>query len=319
MTLTLDHIPTNLIERILGKLKRTIRDIKRKKIRKQLLVLSPSPARATPQDFSLHMLICHRDIELAICAAKSFILASNQTYVFTFHDDGSLTKSDKKLVYDHFPLCTLIDYQVSLQEAEKKFGAHSEIYKMRLKGVMMLKLIDIRLFSDKRKAMLLDSDILFFEYPSAIIEALTGDQYSNVFNKDIETCYMADQTQLEKICGHLLPERINAGLSVLNTNAIRFDLLEEWLISIRDKKLPIILHRIEQSLTAMLCTQEPYTAKHLPVGYDVAFLKPVSTSICKHYVGKIRYGFEMEGLNYLMKEKQFKSRWNSFVTESEKK
>ena len=312
MALLIDQTPSNILERIISKVRRTLRDWRRAKIRKRFVKLPPSPLRTTAQSFSVHMLLCHKDLEMATCAAKSFILASQQAYCFTFHDDGSLTTKDKMLLQYHFPGCQVIDYQTSLQRAKETFGENSEIYKMRLKGVMMLKLIDIRLFSTHDKALLLDSDILFFERPEALLEAIVKDNQANVFNKDIETCYMIEQAILEDICGYTLPARINAGLSVLHTQAIRFDLLEKWLTEIQERKLSIIIHRIEQSLISMLCTSLPFTAAHLPEGYDVSFFKAVDTSVCKHYVGKIRHGFELEGASYLLKEKQFEKKWLAF-------
>ena len=318
MTLVLDVTPTTIIERISSKIRRTWRDIQRRNLRKQFLNLPPSRALEVPQAFSIHMLLCGKDLEMGICAAKSFILASAQPFVFTFHDDGSLTPSDKDLLFFHFPKCIVIDYEDSLQKAKTYFGEQSEIYKMRLKGVMMLKLIDIKLFSDKKKAILIDSDILFFDFPQEIFNAVNDPHFPNCFNRDIDTAYMTDQSVLERICGHALPERINAGLSILNTDSIQFEVLENWLCEIRDQQIPIIMHRIEQSLISMLSTCSVYKTTYLPVSYDVSFFKDVHTSVCKHYVGRIRHGFEMEGLKYLLTERDFIQRWLKNIKDQEK-
>jgi hypothetical protein len=313
MTLVLDITPTNIAERIASKIRRTWRDIQRKQLRKKIISLPPAPLPESSQAFSLHMLLCRRDFEMGICAAKSFVLASGRSFVFTFHDDGSLTLSDKASLAYHFPGCVVIDYEESLAKAKTYFGEESAIYKMRLKGVMMLKLIDIKLFTDKKKAILIDSDILFFEYPQEIFAAVSDPLYPNCFNRDIETAYMTDQSVLERICGQPLPERINAGLSVLNTDSINFDLLEKWLSEIRDQKIPIIIHRIEQSLISMLSACSSYKTICLPETYDVSFFKDVDGSVCKHYVGRIRYGFEMEGLHYVLAERNFIARWTKFI------
>jgi hypothetical protein len=39
----------------------------------------------------------------------------------------------------------------------------------------------------------------------------------------------------------------------------------------------------------------------------------VASSVCKHYVGAIRPGFEREGLVYLLDTLRFEARWNQFV------
>lgn len=313
MALILDETPTNITERIISKIRRTTRDIRRNYLRKRMLALTPSPRPFNPQAFSLHMLLCRRDLEMGICAAKSFILASGQPFVFTFHDDGSLKESDKSLLALHFPGSRLIGYEESLQKAKEFFGEKSEVYKTRLKGVMMLKLIDIKLFTNQKKALLIDSDILFFTYPKEIFQTLEDSVSPNCFNRDIDTAYMADQKVLERICGESLPERINAGLSILNTDSINFDLLEQWLSEIRDQKISIIMHRIEQSLIAMLSVCSPYKTSCLPEPYDVSFFKDVHASVCKHYVGRIRHGFETEGLKYVLMEMKFEQRWKKFT------
>lgn len=313
MALKLDITPTNTIDRILSKVRRTLRDVERKQLRKRMVDLPACGLRDASQPFSVHLLICHRDLEMAVASAKSFVWACQQFFKFTFHDDGSLTEQDKELLLKNFPGAKLIDYKTSLQKAADTFGEDSEIYKMRLKGVMMLKLIDIRLFSDQPKAILLDSDIAFFEYPAALLDAVKDLNHPSVFNKDIDTAYMTDKPLLDEMCGKELPERINAGLSVLNTSAIDFLQLEQWLKELKHRNVNIIMHRIEQSLVAMLCTRSEQGIAHLPTSYDVSFFKDVHESVCKHYVGRIRHGFELEGLVYLFKEKHFSASWKKFI------
>ena len=299
MKLGIDPKPSNLFQRVLFKLKRIFRDYKRASLRKPYLSLGPVAVPGYDPDFSVHMLLCNRDFEMSICALRSFVFFCGKSFEFIIHEDGTLTRDQKEYILKNFPKSEIIAYDRSLNLAKETFGEGSEIYKMRLKGVMMLKLIDIRLFSKKKKAVVLDSDILFFRKPSEILDAATRFDVPSLFNKDVSPSLMAPKEILESICSKPIPERINAGFSVLYTDAIDFVLIEKWLKDLKDRKVDFIMHRIEQSLITMLCVNHKSGIDYLPETYDVSFEKDVGQSVCKHYVGVIRHGFELEGLSYL--------------------
>ena len=92
-----------------------------------------------------------------------------------------------------------------------------------------------------------------------------------------------------------------------------FDHIEKWLGEFEEHEKVIKWHRIEQTLIVMLAAVYKKPWMHLPPEYDVAFSKDVSKNICKHYVGAIRFGFELEGVKYLLNEKDFVRRWNNFI------
>ncbi len=76
---------------------------------------------------------------------------------------------------------------------------------------------------------------------------------------------------------------------------------------------PFIMHRIEQTLFAMLASDSSGGVKHLSSAYDVDLKKAIINATCKHYVGKIRTKFELEGLTYLTGSCQFMNRWKNFA------
>lgn len=299
MKFKIDSKPSNLFERVVFKLKRVFRDRKRVSLRKPYLTLPPVAVPGQDQDFSVHILLCNRDFEMSVCALRSFVFYCGRSFEFVIHEDGTLTQEQKKYLLKNFPKSEIIDYHRSLNLAKETFGENSEIYKMRQKGVLMLKLLDIKLFSTKKKVIVLDSDILFFKKPDEVLNAATRFDVPNLFNKDVFPSLMASKEVLEDICAKKIPERINSGLSVVYRDAIDFVLLEKWLKELNDRKVDIILHRIEQSLITMLCVNHKSGIDYLPETYDVSFEKDVGQSVCKHYVGVIRHGFELEGLSYL--------------------
>jgi hypothetical protein len=313
MPIEIDKTPSSMGERIISKIRRTIRDTQRARLRARFALSAPCLAPLPESRFSVHMLICKRDLLMGLCAAKSFALASGQFFRITFHDDGSLGTAEYSILKKHFPGCEIISYATSLNKAREIFGQESILYKYRLKGVMLLKLLDVKLFSTSPKAILLDSDILFFEKPEAILQAAVDLSSPNVFNKDIDTAYMMDKTYLESVTGYPLPEKLNAGLSVINVDVIDFKKISDWLLTIENSNQPFIMHRIEQTFIAMLTGGSKEGVSVLPQGYDVSLQKEVSASVCKHYVGIIRHGFELEGLRYLFNERYLEKRWQAFT------
>lgn len=184
---------------------------------------------------------------------------------------------------------------------------------------MMLKLVDIKLFDSNKRTILLDSDILFFKNPAELLSLAKDIAGANAFNKDIDTAYILPSSTLEEVIKAPIPEKLNAGLSVIDVDLINFDQIEKWLSIFEGYGTDDIKwHRIEQSLIAMSAAvnKKPWT--YLRSEYDVSFSKDVSKSVCKHYVGAIRFGFEMEGINYLLKEGDFINKWNSFTKSTDK-
>jgi len=300
MKLALDENPKNFADRLLKKIKRVYRDILRAELRKKMVVLPPTQEmRRENYSYRIHMLVCKRDLSMALCACKSLVMASGSPQPFIFHDDGSLDGHDCTALTYHFPGAKVIRYTESHARAIEQLGSKSKLYGYRNLGVMMLKLLDVKLFSESEKVIIMDSDILFFNNPVELFDLAKDKQAPNSFNKDIAPAYMLDLHVLEEITGKPLLSQINAGLSVVHVEVINFEKIERWLSQLEGK--PIIMHRIEQSLMAMLVAVSNQKAQYLPPPYDVSYTKDVTTAICKHYVGRIRHGFELEGIRHLLK------------------
>lgn len=286
----------------------------RLKLQKKIVDTLPSVPADETLPFSVHTLICQRDLRMGICAAKSLNLVCENALPWVFHDDGTLTPSNCSLLRHHFPGSRIITYQESLTYARKQFGtpSDSKIAEYREKKVLMLKLLDIGHWAKDSRILFIDTDVLFFSKPSAFLQSAFDVNSTNCFNKDHETAYIFDPVDIKKICGVEVKEKINSGLFSVNKNIFNFELVEKWLNQL-PLELPFNIHRMEQTLFAMLASASSSGVHHLPEEYNVSYHKPVENAICKHYVGRIRHGFELEGLRYLINELNFINRWNEFV------
>lgn len=131
-------------------------------------VLNTPPIECNPEASVEYIsLVCHRDVNIYILATKSFLRFHNDVSVVV-HSDGSLTQKDVDTLRNQIPGIRVI----SRDEADSRVAAevNSELLKrVRKNDVSFIKLIDVNLFSQKRK-IVSDSDILFLKRPSEVIE-----------------------------------------------------------------------------------------------------------------------------------------------------
>lgn len=302
-------------QRVWGKIRKTIRNLVRQRLRNQVAFSPPSPVAERGLPFSPHTLVCHQDILLAICSSKALNLAMERALPWVFHDDGSLTSEDIKMLSCHFPGSRIVERK----ESDLFYKATENIpfvRRLRKMHVMLLKLGDLHVYSPTNKILYVDSDVLFLKKPDFLLARLFDDCAGNYFNKDIASAYITDSQTIKSLTGVQPPERINAGLSILKKDDIALDKIEGILIKLNSNlrnDWNYYGHLIEQSVVAVLAAQSQGGAFHLPHEYDVSLDKEVSTAACKHYVGVIRDLYELEGLKFLIEKKEFLQRWSDFV------
>ncbi|MBT8400277.1 MAG: hypothetical protein KJO98_07360, partial [Rhodothermia bacterium] len=264
--------------------------------------------------YSTHMLVCSRDLEMATCTAKAADLAFGSPQNWIFHDDGSLSQLEVRTLREQLPGCIVATRREADQRAEDELSDFPRILEYRRNQVMALKLVDVALWSRGSRTCYIDSDVLFFRRPEFFIEALDGTQVGNYFNRDIHSAYVRTPEEIESCLGILPRARLNAGLWVLWTKDIDLDTIEKWLnhSCFEDH---LYAYTLDQTFISMLATISDSGVDYLPPDYDVSFHKDVSTSVNKHYVGAIRHGYELEGLAYLLQQRDLASRWGRLSSE----
>lgn len=305
----------NLASRALRKGIKICRNVQRLRLQKKVAFADDCPPARKDVSFSPHMLVCHQDILLAVCSAKALNLALGRALPWVFHDDGSLTANDTANVSKNFPGCRIVERKESDAFYESVKQQYPILSRLRSKHVMILKLADLYVYSEKSRILYMDSDVLFFGRPDFLVTKLEETESSNYFNKDIASAYINSPDAIKVLTGIEPPERINGGLSILNREDVSLDKIEDTLSRLDVRLLPewnFYDHLIEQTTVAVLAARSRNGARHLPAEYDVALDKRVDTAACKHYVGAIRNLYELEGLRYLIREKGFLQRWKSF-------
>src|SRR5262245_52015621 len=199
--------------RVYSKINKTARGAKRWRLRRCVALTEPSPEANQDLPFSPHCLTCHDDLLMAVCSAKSLNLAMEEALPWIFHDDGSLTAEDKGFLRSQFPGCRVVERS----EADAFFDApHLQpLAQARRKSVLLLKLADLHVFARRERILYVDSDVLFFRRPDALLRVIAkgGESY---FTRDIATAYVAPLDTLEQATGVRPLECVNSGIFVIN-------------------------------------------------------------------------------------------------------
>lgn len=264
------------------------------------------------------MLVCHHDALMAVCSAKCLNLAADIPFPWVFHDDGSLTEADCKMFATQFPGCLVVERRASDARCEELAKEFPTLPELRKKHVMLVKLIDLYLFSDKPRILYVDSDVLFVRNPEFLLQQLAETDGPNYFNRDLWTNYVHSIETIAGLTGVTLPERLNAGLSILHRDEIVPARVAEVLarldFRLRNDWTHYYGHMLEQTVVAVLATSGRHGMKYLPAEYDLRIDgTPLDTVVTRHYVGVIRHLYEDEGLRFLIDKRSFHERWNAFV------
>lgn len=282
----------------------------RQRLRKKILDLeSHRPAMTASSENSLHCLLCARDVEMFICSQRSLYSVSELGHYRLFiHDDGTLTDHDIVYLERKLPNAKVLRRETADERAERELVSYPRILEYRRNQVMALKLVDVQLWATGLRAAYIDSDILFFSEPSELIAALSEEGWGNMFNRDIDDCYVDTRRNIFQAMGVSPASKVNAGLWVADVDIINLDTVEKWLAEPVLRKRPYY-YTLEQTLISMLAHKSSKGVSYFSKEYDVSYGKSVDGNCVKHYVGKIRHGFELEGLRFLLKRRRFRENW----------
>lgn len=308
----ISSVKRSLAFRAVRRFLRVFCDAKRRRIARVIVDAPPAPPTDESLTFTTHMLLCKRDLDMAICAAKACDLATDLALRWVFHDDGTLGPEDMAELERQFPGAKAVSRSEGDQRAAEMLKDCPRTLAWRENQLMVLKMLDVAFWAGGERTWYVDSDIVMFQHPKEILALLGTAPGANAFNRDMFSSYAVPVQEIRKATEIKTLERVNAGLWVMNTDDIKPEVIEQWL-AMATFQSRIDEWVLDQTFIAMLASASPHGVEHLPEAYDVSFRKDPVTSVCKHYVGRIRHGFELEGLRYLIEEFGFIRRWERFL------
>lgn len=165
------------------------------------------------------------------------------------------------------------------------------------------KLIDPHLLDDHHDyKMVLDSDMLFFSRPAALLEAWnTG---LRVAATDVMESYGYQRLFMESLTGQALPKKVNVGIAGMYSSDLNWREIEEWIERLHNAEGTSYF--LEQALIAMLFSRRDSL---LLDGIDYRVMPPRSdwetpSAVMHHYVAESKEGYFRHTWRYLRERTQ---------------
>lgn len=117
--------------------------------------------------YSLHSMICERDLQMYLLSVKSFISKVEGAAIFA-HSDGSLTARSIQILKEHLPGIEIISPEKADEHASHVLTPF--LQQVRKYGGTFDRLIDSVLWAKGTYHIQIDCDILTIKYPEYIIE-----------------------------------------------------------------------------------------------------------------------------------------------------
>lgn len=269
----------------------------RDQVKPQILKTRPIVG-ATDSCCEIQVLTSAQDWLNSMWALKSFYWSAKRRYALCIHDDGTLTTEHCDALQRHFPHARVVKRKIADEYVLDGLSSYPRCLEFRKANQLSLKVFDFAAYLESDRMLLLDSDVLFFEEPTALLNRIEDPDYKlNTVNGDTASAFTVDPTAVKAQCGFDMVERFNSGLGLIHKASINLDWIEEFLA------LPgIIGHfwRIEQTLYALFSSK--FGAELLPPAYDVHLEGGINEAPSRHYVGAIRHLMYGEGMKRLVKD-----------------
>lgn len=240
----------------------------------------------------IHVLTSAQDWLNLMWGLKSLYYYSQRSYALCIHGDASLTSEHQAILQEHFPQARIIDRTQADQQVLDWLTPYPRCQELRRTNPLAPKVFDFLYYLRSDRLFLFDSDILFFQEPTHLLQCLENPNYTlNTVNADVASAYTVDpQVAKEQLSVDLI-SCFNSGLGLIHKASLNLEWLEEFLA------LPgVIGHfwRIEQTLFA-LCSSR-FGVELLPPEYTVRLDRGLQNSPSRHYVGQIRQLLYREGV-----------------------
>jgi hypothetical protein len=185
------------------------------------------------------------------------------------------------------------------REVFAALNGHQACREYRLAHPLARKIFDIPILTRAGRFIILDSDLLFFRKPDAILRWCADGAGQCWFNKDIAEAMPIPRAEVRESLGIDLWHCVNSGLCLIERSTLDLDLCERALHETRLMQKNIWL--VEQTLFA-ICASAVGRGGLLPPEYEVSKEKnAIPNVIARHYVGAVRQRFYGEGMARLKK------------------
>jgi len=207
--------------------------------------------KSYPDGLPVYFLTGKKYLYQTLFCIQSLAKVTQQRFKFILVDDGSFADDIIIQIKMLLPGCEIITRAIIDQNLKKFFSEdkHPHIYKKRAVYPHLKKLTDIHTIPGNDWKLVLDSDMLFWNEPSAIIEWLKHPSVP-IHMLDCVESYGYSRTRLQQLCNSNIPNKLNVGVIGLRSSDINWQDIDSWIHQLEEKESAS--YYLEQALTAML-------------------------------------------------------------------
>jgi hypothetical protein len=263
--------------------------------------LSPAgPART-----EVHLLCGKSQLDMGIWSSWSLMRFLPGCRLL-IHGDSTLRSADLSEWRSIIPDLIFVSFDEASTRAKAALAGLPWLERWhRTHNITARKIADVHFVGSSSRIILLDSDVLCFRPPIAMLERLEDDQISYIWNPDIDDCYAANSETLFDVTKVRPVARFNSGFaSVPRLNAEGLQVLDRLLQRLAaDERIDFNHFWMEQTLYALLAAGAPGSFP-LPREYAVVRGRAPRSQVIRHYVGLkyIRPLFYTEGVRRLREQ-----------------
>ncbi len=247
-----------------------------------LAVAHLPPISSFADGMPIYFLTGKKHLYQTLFCISSLARVANQKLHFILIDDGSFNAQLIAQINKQIPGAGIIQKNELDETFSKRLPAekYPALHRKRAIYPHLKKLTDVHLLPGNKWKLVLDSDMLFWQEPTAIL---------NWLMKPAEPLYMVDQVEsygyakqlMKDLCGHDIPSLLNVGAIGLNSLAIDWGALEKWINVLEETSGSS--YYLEQALSAMLVAGQKATVLNADE-YVVNPLQLNDGAILHHYV-----------------------------------
>lgn len=207
---------------------------------------------------SIYFLTGKKFLYQTLFCASSLTKSCKESFQFILIDDGSFDQSLINQVEQQMPNAKLVlkDEIENNLNLKLPINEYPFLHQKRKVYPHIKKLTDIHTIDDNPFKLVLDSDMLFWNEPTEIINWLKRPN-GCLYMLDCEESYGYDRSLMQSLCGFQIPELMNVGAFGVNSAIINWDNLELWSKALEEKQGASYF--LEQALSAMLIANESKT------------------------------------------------------------
>lgn len=256
-----------------------------------------APLTSYPDGLPIYFLTGQKYLYQTLFCIKSLVSCSKEKFSFVLVDDGSFNKDLIIRIKHQLPGSTIID-QVNIQKnlnEKLPINQYPHLHRKRIIYPHIKKITDIHTISSDPNKLILDSDMLFWEEPKAIINWLKSPTDILHMVDCVQSYGYTDQL-MEKLANDKIKPLINVGVIGISSEAVNWDNLEYWIKKLESTEGTS--YYLEQALTAMIIGSN----NSLALDAKEYVVNPLKTTkgILHHYVD-------------LSKKQYYENAWRQFL------